>query len=403
MDWAVLLIFVFVYTGMIFGGFRGLALDRTGIVLLGAIAMMAAGKLGPEEAWHSVDFPTIALLFGLMVLSAQFRLGGFYTLVAQRLMAAPAAPGIFLAQVIALSAVLSALLANDIICLALTPVLIDICRGRRLNPMPFLLGLACASNAGSAATLIGNPQNMLIGQVLRLDFLAYSAAALVPSVLACAITWAVIMKLYGRRWEGDVAEGVIAVQPFDAWQTSKGLAVLAALVVLFVWEPFPREVAALAAGGVLLLSRRMASPRFLSLVDWNLLVLFIGLFMVNRALADSGMLELAVEGLRRGGFDLSDGGILYVTSAVLSNLVSNVPAVMLLLPSTGHPDAGVLLAISSTFAGNFILVGSIANIIVAEQAAKLGVHFGAREHARTGVPVTLLSLLVGAGWLLVLR
>jgi len=166
MDPVVLTVFVLVYAGMVFGGFRGLALDRTGIVLLGAIAMMAFGRLTPEQAWHCVDFPTIGLLFGLMVVSAQFRMGGFYTMVARRLTAGASGPGVFLAQIIAIAALLSALLANDIICLALTPVLIEIAAARRLNPMPFLIGLACASNVGSAATLIGNPQNMLIGQLL---------------------------------------------------------------------------------------------------------------------------------------------------------------------------------------------------------------------------------------------
>ncbi|MBI1289788.1 anion transporter [bacterium] len=401
MDSVTLAVFVFVYTGMIFGGFRGLALDRTGIVLLGAIAILATERLTPTAAWAAVDFPTIGLLFGLMVISAQFRLGGFYTAVARRLTAGASSPGVFLAQLLAISAVLSALLANDIICLALAPVVIEIAAARRLNPMPFLIGLACSSNIGSAATLIGNPQNMLIGQLLKLPFLPYLLAATVPVAIGLVACWAIIWLLYRQRWDGSLEIPPVERQPFDAWQTTKGALVLAALVVFFLWPAVPREVAALGAAGLLLLSRRMASPRFLSLIDWNLLVLFIGLFIVNHALAESGMLGHAVEWLRANNVDPNHGGVLFWSSAVLSNLVSNVPAVMLLLPSTSHPQAGLILALASTFAGNFILVGSIANIIVAEQAARLGVRFSAREHACAGIPITLATLAIAALWLFV--
>jgi Na+/H+ antiporter NhaD/arsenite permease-like protein len=399
MDSVTLAVFVVVYTGMIFGGFRGLALDRTGIVLLGAIAIMAAGRLTPEEAWRCVDFPTIGLLFGLMVISAQFRLGGFYTMVARRLTAGSSSPGAFMAQLLAVSAGLSALLANDIICLALTPVVIEIAAARRLNPIPFLIGLACSSNIGSAATLIGNPQNMLIGQLLHLPFLPYLVDAIVPVLVGLVACWLILWLLYRQRWSGSLELAPIEGQPFDLWQTTKGILVLGGLIVFFLWPTVPREVAALGAAGILLMSRRMASPRFLSLIDWNLLVLFIGLFIINHALAESGMLGDAVAWLRGSGVDPDNGPVLFGSSAVLSNLVSNVPAVMLLLPSTSHPDAGLNLAVASTFAGNFILVGSIANIIVAEQAARLGVTFGAAEHARAGIPITLVTLAIAAIWL----
>jgi len=221
----------------------------------------------------------------------------------------------------------------------------------------------------------------------------------VPVVLGLAVCWGVIAAIYRGRWEGALAVGAVEGQPFDLWQTTKGMLVLAALIALFLMPAVPREVAALGAAGVLLMSRRMASPRFLSLIDWNLLVLFIGLFMVNHALAESGMLGEAVGWLKGRGIDPDHGAVLYWSSAVLSNLVSNVPAVMLLIPSTSHPEAGLILAIASTFAGNFIIVGSIANIIVAEQAAKLGVTFGALEHAKAGIPITLATLAIGAAWI----
>ncbi|MEX2300365.1 MAG: SLC13 family permease, partial [Bryobacterales bacterium] len=170
MDAVVILVFAFVYLGMILGEVPGLALERTGVALLGAIVLLAAGRVTPEQAWTAVDVPTIGLLFGLMVVSAQFRLGGFYSKVTRRIASADASPAALLGALVAIAGALSALLANDVVCLAVAPVLIAGCDRRGLNPLPFLLALACASNAGSAATLIGNPLNMLIGKKLGLAF-----------------------------------------------------------------------------------------------------------------------------------------------------------------------------------------------------------------------------------------
>jgi len=402
MDYFILFVFLFVYLGMILGEIRGLALDRTGIVLLGAIALAAFGRVTPEAAWKAVDVPTIALLFGYMVVSAQFRIGGFYTLVTRKIAAHECAPHWLLAQVIALAGALSAVLANDIVCLAMAPILIEGCVRRRLNPMPFLLALACASNIGSAATLIGNPQNMLIGQVLRLSFSKYLLLAAVPSILGLAAAWAVICARYRARWTCDMPALEGEAPAFDRWQSIKGGMVLAGLMGVFLFAPWPREVSALAAAGVLLMSRRMASRRFLNLVDWQLLVLFIGLFVVNHALEASGMLEAGLRTLRAGGIEPNHGAWLFGLTVALSNLISNVPAVMLLLPSTTHPEAGLILALASTLAGNLFIVGSIANIIVVEQAARLGVRIGWREHAKTGVPVTLITLAISAVWLMLI-
>lgn len=400
-DGFVLSVFLLVYLGMILGGLPGLALDRTGVALLGAITLLALRRLSPEEAVAAVDVSTIGLLFGLMVLSAQLRLGGFYGWVTRRVADARVSPSGLLFLLIVVAGGLSALLCNDIICLAMAPVLAEGCQRRRLDPVPFLLGLACASNVGSAATLIGNPQNMLVGQTLGLSFGGYLAEAIIPSALGLLATWAVLAWLYRGKWERDGVAAAVDAPRFDRWQTGKGLLVLAALVGAFLVAPWPREVVALAAGGIVLLSRRMASRRMLGLVDWHLILLFLGLFVVNAALGKTGMAAHGLEALERGGADVRQPAWLFAVTVLLSNLVSNVPAVMLLLPAAEHRDAGVILALASTFAGNLLLVGSIANLIVAEQAVRLGIRITWREHARAGIPVTLLTLLIAALWLAV--
>ena len=399
MDSVVVLVFVFVYLGMILGEIPGLALERTGVALLGAIVLLAAGRVTPAEAWAAVDVPTIGLLFGLMVVSAQFRLGGFYAKLTRQIAAAELGPALLLAALVVIAGALSALLANDVVCLAVAPVLIEGCDRRRLDPLPFLLALACASNAGSAATLIGNPQNMLIGQTLDLSFGGYLLDAGVPAVLSLVVVWAIICRAFRGRWHMPSSGIEAAAPPFNRWQTSKGLLVLALLMGVFLWSEAPREVAALSAAGLLLMSRRMASRDILGLVDWQLLVLFIGLFVVNHGLAASGALTEIFGAVRASGVDVSQPGWLFAVTVLLSNLVSNVPAVMLLLPLATHPLAGAVLALASTLAGNLFLVGSIANIIVVDQAARLGVRISWRDHARVGVPVTAATLAIAAAWL----
>jgi Na+/H+ antiporter NhaD/arsenite permease-like protein len=275
----VLVVFATVYAGMILGELPRLALDRTGVALLGAIALLAGGAITLAQAGAAVDVPTLALLFGLMVVSAQLRLGGFYARVGAALAAADVSPPALLALLVAVTGLLSAVFTNDVVCLAMAPVWIDACARRRLDPVPFLLALACAANVGSAATLIGNPQNILIGQTLALSFNGYLGYAALPTAYGLVVVWVLLALQQRGNWGASrvAADGALdedeEIARFDAWQTAKGLAVAAALLVVFVATPWPREVAALGAAGVLLLSRRLHSRDKLGLVDWPLLVL----------------------------------------------------------------------------------------------------------------------------------
>ena len=397
----MLSVFVLVYAGMILGEIPGLALDRSGIALLGAIAILASGRLTLEEAVLAIDAHTIALLFGLMVISAQLRLGGFYAEIVRRIAAQTGRPDALLFRVIAAAGLLSSVLANDIVCLAMAPMLIDVCARRQVSPMPFLLALACASNVGSAATLIGNPQNMFIGESLQLPFTGYIADGAPPAAAGLAATWLIIRWQWRGRWAaaGEVRVDRRQTRPFDRFQTAKGIVLLTLTVAVFLFTSLPRDVVALTAAAMLLLSRRMASREMIGLVDWHLLVLFAGLFVVNDAVERAGLLGEMFSGLAAAGIDVARPEWLFAVTPLLSNLVSNVPAVMLLLPASDGPQAGAVLALASTFAGNLLIVGSIANIIVVEQARAQGVALDWRTHARTGVPVTLVTLAAAAAWL----
>ncbi len=398
---AVVVIFVLVYLGMLLGGLPFLQLDRTGIAVLGTIALLVTDSVSMEEAGRAIHMQTLILLFSFMVIAAQLRLGGFYDWITRELgTLSVSAPGL-LALLIVVVGGLSAVFSNDVVCLSIAPVLIDVCLARRVDPVPFLLGLACAANIGSAATLIGNPQNMLIGGRLGLGFADYLTEAAAPVLAGLVVTWVAIVRLQRGRWghAGGAVVSAAAPTPLIRWQAAKGLSVAATLFGLFLFSGWPREIVALGGAGLLLLSRKLHSRRMLGLVDWQVLLLFIGLFVVNDAVEQTGLPQRAVDDLAAAGIDLRRPGVLYGVTFLLSNLVSNVPAVMLLLPVATTSD-GALLALSSTLAGNLLVVGSIANIIVIDAAARRDIHITWLEHARIGVPVTLSTLGISAVCLL---
>ena len=404
----ILVVFVATYVGMALGRVPGLRVDRTGIALIAAVVLIASGAVGLDQAAGFVDLATMMLLFGLMILSAQFGVSGFYDGCAALITRMARRPEMLLGATTVVAAGLSAVLVNDIIAFAMTPLLCAGLRARGLNPVPFLIALACATNAGSAMTIIGNPQNILIGQVGRLDFLTFVAICAPPALASMAVIYGVVAWQWRGRWSegassaaaGAAADAARAPIYGDRWQFAKAIAATAVLLVLFL-TPVPREIAALAIAALLLASRRVASRDMIEAVDWNLLLLFVGLFMVTGALGATPVAGDAVEALT-GRHLLPDRlTVLAPLALVMSNTIGNVPSVILLLKLWPAPPAGALygLALLSTFAGNLLLVGSLANLIVAERAAASGVRLGFGAHARAGVPITLVSTALGAVWL----
>ncbi len=396
-------IFGVTYCGVALGGLPRLAIDRTGIALLGALAMVVFGVLTPGRALGSVSLGTLLLLYGLMIVSAQLRLGGFYTWLAVRLSRFRGSPGLFLLVLMATGGVLAAVLANDIICLAFTPVLAVALRKRGLNPVPFLLGLAMGTNLGSAATIIGNPQSMLIGQTAGLSFREFLFWCGPPSLVCLALTYLMLRLLYRDRFTVDLSGETLRGESwpdFNPWQTAKGLLAAAAVVVL-LFSPLPREWSVLSVAGVLLLSRRMHTRSILGLVDWHLITLFCGLFVVVAGFNSTGLPQEFLAFLEKRGVPLSNPYALSLAAVALSNMVSNVPATVLLAPHMplGSPIPWYVLSLATTYAGNLFTIGSMANLIVIEQARLEGVKISFREYALSGIPVTAMNLLVLAVWI----
>jgi len=399
MEAASLIIFFLVYLGMILGFWPGLALDRTGIALLGAIAFIELQGISISQATNFIDLSALAILFSFMIISAQFYFSGFYTNTIEHMENWSLTPPQLLSVVILISASLSAVLINDIVCLALTPLIIKLCFRKKLNPIPFLIGLACSSNIGSALTLVGNPQNLLIGQVLNIPFAQYIKFSLVPCFLGLFATWLIIKFQIKDEWFEEGKEINPETISFDPWQSKKGIVVIVVLFIIFIFTDLPRDQVSLAFAGFLLLSRKMASQTILSVIDWQLLILFIGLFIVNRSFLNINNVKALPQLLMSYPIDINSPIWIVLISLVLSNIVSNVPAVMLLLPFVKTSSGGSLLALSSTFAGNLFIVGSIANLIVISQASQFNVKIDWKKYTKIGFPVTIASFIIILGWI----
>jgi Na+/H+ antiporter NhaD/arsenite permease-like protein len=402
-------IFAMTYAGLALGRFPFLVADRAAIALIGAAGMFACGAIGLPDATASIDYETLMLLFGLMLFSAQLQTAGFYDRAGMFLARLADKPSRLLAGIIAVSAALSALLANDVVCLAFTPLLCKALQRAGRDPVPYLLALATSSNIGSVATIIGNPQNMYIGAHAGLPFARYFHVMLIPTLLGLGICWAMTRLIFKKRFASSNETAQILDQsPQADWgMIYKTFAILTALVVYFLIRhgegaSRDRAIASIIAGAALFLSRKNSARSLHLKIDWNLLLLFIGLFVVNGAMRDRGLSALMLEKTRQWGFN---PGSLFGLSAVtlaLSNLVSNVPAVLLLTPcvqSTGNVSMWYVLALVSTLAGNLTLVGSIANLIVAEGAKKEGVEIRLWTYCLLGIPLTIATVAMGVFWL----
>lgn len=398
----ILIIFAATYLGIAMGRIPGLKLNRTGIALLGAIAMMLFGGVTTATAVSYINAPTISLLFGFFVISAQLRLSGFYDWTAGAIARGLGHPGLFLAVLMGATAGLSAFLNHDIVCFVFTPIVSAALLRKQFNPVPFLIALAIGSNIGAGATLIGNPQNMMISQIGHLSFGRYLVWSIVPVTLSLIAACVIIRTISGKHWrEVPIVRSELPEQtyPFNKIHTIKGIIILVAAVGLF-FSSLPKELIALAAAGIHLASTKFKTDDLLGLVDWPILVLFMGLFVVAGAFQSTGYGLDAVHWLARGGYNLDAPGNLLLMTTILSNAIGNSAAVMLLLKvvNLAQPVVPYVLALANSFGGSAIIVGSVSNIIVVQQAREMGIKIGFWDFARLGIPVTITALAIVLAW-----
>ncbi len=382
------------YIGLGLGYLPFLRMNRASIAIVGAALLIALGVLDLKEAWQAIDYKTLIFLFGMMAIGANLTYSGFFQLTLDRLMHITRSPFGLLIVLTFGSGILSALFLNDTIALILTPLTLGLTIALQLNPIPYLLALASATNLGSVATLSGNPQNILIGSFSGISYLAFATALTPVALVSLSIQIGLLWWLYPevRSTKSCLIQTPLRYRVFKPLLT-KSLLITGGLLVAFLIGISPAE-ATLVAASLLFITRRVKPARILQKIDWDLLVMFSGLFIITAAVQKLGILNLFSSLVN------TPISILGVT-ALLSNLVSNVPAVLLLHHLIPHPDTRtwLLLAAASTLAGNLTLLGSVANLIVAEAVAKLGYQLTFWEHLRFGLPLTALTLVVAYFWI----
>ena len=400
----VLLVLILTYAGMAAGRIAWLQVDRTGIALLAVIALLLTGEMNLDDFGTNVDLPTLALLFAMMIISAQFAESGFIDLCARTFTSTEHGTTVLLALTVAIGGVLAAVLANDILIVTIAPLLIVGARARGCDPRPFMIALAASTNAGSAATLIGNPQNILVGEIGRLNFWRFIDICGVPALFSLVTVFVVVWLQWRRRIFAEGAADFPATppvvsHPFDRNQTIKGAVALVALLLLFLTQ-LPRELCALGIAALLLANRKITSRTMIAAVDWPLLLLVACLFAVTGALNQAGIAAPLMEFL--DAHSLLPNGLVPLTlfSVVTSNTIGTLPGTMLLLQIWQTPPPGVLysLATLSTLSGNLLLSGSLTNVLIAERADRMGAHLSFREHAKAGVPIAVISLAFAIFW-----
>lgn len=398
--WAIFLASYLVFA---IGRLPGTKIDRPAMAIIGAVLMFVFGVLSPKAAIDSIDFTTLVLLFSMMLVVASLHLAGFFEwitrLAIEHLRAAQLLPGI-----IFISGILSAFLVNDIVCLMLAPLILGLCKRMHLRPLPYLLALATASNIGSTATITGNPQNILIGSISGIPYRTFLAHLGPVAILGLFVDWALLHWIHVRNGNGKEssspaknAEPVITREPemHPAFPMIISLGVLAGFLC-----GFPPALVAATGGAILLIQRRHSPQAIYGDVDWSLLMLFLGLFLIIGGAQQAGITQQLLGVAER--LNLHNTLIFTGVVTLLSNVVSNVPAVMLLkglVPQFHDPqNTWLMLAMSSTLAGNLTITGSVANIIVVEKA-RAEAHIGFLDYMKIGVPVTFATLAIGLLWL----
>ncbi|AFY74997.1 Na+/H+ antiporter NhaD-like permease [Synechococcus sp. PCC 7502] len=387
------------YIFLAIGFVPGLRMNRASIALVFTATLIGIGAISLNEAWVAIDSSTIVFLLSMMIINAYLSYAGFFQLSLTYLLSISRSPLGILVLLTVGTGVLSAFFLNDTLAIVATPIALQLTRCLCLNPIPYLLAIAGATNIGSLATLNGNPQNILIGSFSGISYLSFIKALTPIAIAGLIIQIGLLIILYPEvRSLVPRSPSVMLRRRIHRPLLIKSVAVTVILLGAFTLG-FPLAESAFAAAAVLLVTRRIKSSRVLLSVDWSLLVMFSGLFILTRCVQSLDNLQYILQVLKIG---VQDPLGLFSITAILSNLISNVPTVLLLksLIAPSSDQAWLLLAASSTLAGNLTLFGSVANLIVVEAASRESVNLTFMEHIRFGIPLTLITLGIAYGWII---
>lgn len=395
-----LIIFIITYIGIIFTRLPGINIDRPSAAFFGAVAMVVFGVLSLEEAMAAIDYNTIVLLLGMMIIISTLQLDGFFSLIAEKTLSWSRTPSRLLVMITFVTGIASAFLVNDAVVLLFTPVIITICRVSKLNPVPYLIAEILSSNIGSAMTITGNPQNMLIGMNSDIDYATFFYKLLPVSMLGMAMIVVVVRWFYRSHFRNG---NVLAVQPntFDYRYQSMKISVpifLGVVVLFFLGKIIGLSIPVIAISGaaMILIFGKVRPSEVIKNVDWVLLLFFATLFIVVEGAVRAGTMDFFIHSSVLSD-DLDSVVKLHGLSLIMSQIVSNVPYTVMMLPVLKPLSSELLwltLASASTLAGNATIIGAMANLIVIESAERMNVQIKFREFFKIGIVATLLSFVI---------
>jgi Na+/H+ antiporter NhaD/arsenite permease-like protein len=408
MQITALIIFIITYIGIIFTRLPKINIDRPSAAFFGAVAMIVFGVLNLEEAVKAIDYNTIALLLGMMIIISVLQLDGFFSLIAEKTLSWSKTPFRLLVIITFVTGIASAFLVNDAVVLLFTPVIITLCRTSKLNPIPYLIAEILSSNIGSTMTITGNPQNMLIGINSGIGYAAFFYKLLPVSLLGMlVVVW--VVRWFYRSYFGSETVFAVESHKFEYRYDSMKLSVpiFLGVVILFFFGKLlhlPIPVIALVGASLILIFGKVKPSQVIKNVDWVLLLFFASLFIVVEGAVKTGLMDFFMQS---EGLTGNLGGIvkLHGLSLFMSQIVSNVPFTVMMLPVLKAMSNEILwltLASASTLAGNATIIGAMANLIVIESADKQHVKIRFWEFFKVGIVVTLISFLISVGvlWML---
>lgn len=387
--------------GIATGSYPNFRMNRATIALVASTALIIIGAITLDQAFKAIDINIIVLIFSMMILNINLRLSGFFNIITSKIISLAKTPKQLLLLIIFSSGLLSSIFLNDTIVIMFTPLIISVVTILKRNPIPYLVALATSANVGSVATIVGNPQNMIVGILSKITFTQFALKLTPIALIGLIIIWVVIALVYKSEFGNEKFSA--GIQPeYRVYRPLliKSTIILGIMLITFNIG-FPIALSALGGASFLLITRRVKPERVFIEIDWSLLIFFSGLFIITHTLNEyfiSKYFQLN-KTIFSGNmvFDLS------LVSAALSNLISNVPAVLLisraLLKINNTSNLWLTLAMSSTFAGNLTLLGSVANLIVAESAKRQGIKLGFWEYLKAGIPITIITMILGIIWL----
>lgn len=401
----VVVIFLFTYFSISLQRFPMIKIDRPSGIIAGCTLLALSGSITLEDAYGFIDLDVISFLTGMMIMTSYLEISGFFHLAAEKLIKSAVTKRQLLMVVIAGTAILSALFVNDTICILFTPILIAAAKSLKINPVPYLLAVAFSSNVGSALTVTGNPQNIYIGVMSNISYVTFIKYAFFPVLLSLFVIYAVIVLIYQGEMNSPFSkERAEVYSDCDKVLMLKTLSALVITLILFAAK-MSYPLAALTGATFVILFARVSPQKALSRVDWQLLVFFAGLFIIMGAFSQTELMKNLIKSLSplfsEGNFSAIAG--VGTASVILSNAVSNVPAVIAIYPIVEHmnmPQAfTVYLGLISTFAGNLTIMASVANLIVAGKAQEQGIIITFAEYLKPGVIITALSCAIASAFI----